>query len=369
LAGPPQCDQRTQCLDGNGVCQNNIEAVLTAPDITCLSFTGSQITLQICGTGTYGALAGFTVQMKTKAEFDADYAANPGAPCENRGWNTATPPGWTDPPSYTAWSLSGQCQGGNSVWSLDAGECVNLIIDADFVTRYATTCGVSGPGVVLTCGTEYVFRVFAHNYSDNQSCPKLSLKTSPQGPSGGTPCSTGLVCHTADCPGPDGHCTFTWGYWKTHGPDAAGCSPGNQANDWDVTSLSIGGESLDAAALCAILHDNPNSCGKGGGANAVLILEHQLIAAMLNVADTAIVCPSATQAIIDANNILSGHVHDCVGTSSVLGQQMLGIQEILAAYNSDICECSVPPGKPQAVPGTATDVKRSSWGKVKTIYR
>ena len=357
---PPSCDPKTQCGTYPN-CVNNVDETLTTPSITCLSSTGSSITLEICGTGTYGAPAGFSVQMKSKAEFDADYAANPGAPCENRGWNTSS--------SFAAWSLSGQCQGGNSPWKLGPGACVQLVIDNDFVTRYMdnppTMCGASGPNVVLQCGTEYVFRVFAHNFTDNTSCPKLKLAASAKGPQ--VNCVTGVVCATAACP-PEGGCTFTWGYWKTHGPDP--CSPGNQADDWDLTSFTIGDQVLTQAQVCDILHTPPggSACGKGGGASAVIILEHQLIAAMLNVADTAITCPFATQAITDANALLVGHVYDCVGASTALGQQMLAVKDLLAAYNSDICDCPVP-DKPQVVPGAATGVKSSTWGKVKVRYR
>src|SRR5262245_53550600 len=204
----------------------NVSGTLTAPSITCLSSTGSSITLQICGTGTYGAPGGFSIQLETKADFDADFAGNPGAPVENRGWRSSLS-------SYRCWSLAGQCGQQNGPYHLASGGCVTLIIDQDFAIRYAdnpvtSQCGASeGCGqAILSCGTEYIFRIFAHQYNDN-GCPKVNLGKSDQGPlNAGSPPYTGQVCSTASC-GPVGGCTFTWGYWKTHGPE--GCSPGNQS--------------------------------------------------------------------------------------------------------------------------------------------
>jgi len=308
---------------------------LTTPGISCVSSTQSSITLQVCGTGAYGAPAGFSIHMKTKADWLID--------------------GWDPTGSYTCVSLGGNCP--NSPWSLTSGGCVNVTISASTVTDYANVCGVSSDcGLyLLQCGTEYVFRVFAHGDGDYGASAK-----GPEGP---------LSCSTAAC-GPTGECTLTWGYWKTHGPE--GCSPGNQANDWNVSSLTIGNLNLGEAALCAILHDNPNACGKGGGANGgantVLILEHQLIAAMLNVAEGAVICPFANQAIVDANALLAGREYACVGASTTLGQQMLAVKDLLAAYNSDQCSCPVP-NKAQLASPLGKSAKSTSWGELKTIYR
>jgi hypothetical protein len=313
---------------------------LTTPDISCLSSTKSSITVQVCGTGSYGAPSGFSIHMKTEADWLID--------------------GWAATGSYTCLSLGGNCP--NSQWSLTSGSCATVVISATTVADYANVCGVSSDCGLYTlqCGTRYVFRVFAHGNSD--------YTLSDKGP------DPPLVCTTAPCT-PTGECTLTWGYWKTHGPDVAGCSPGNQVNDWNASSLTIGGLSLGETALCAILHDNPNACGKGGGsnggANAVLILEHQLIAAMLNRAEGAIVCGFADQAILDANALLAGREYDCVGASTTLGQQMIAVKDLLAAYNSDQCACPVA-NKPMAAPnagGKATNAKSTSWGEIKVIYR
>jgi hypothetical protein len=308
---------------------------LPTPLISCAGSTASSITLQVCGGAVLGAPAGFSIHMKKLSDFNVD--------------------GWAATGSYTCLSLGGNCPA--SPWSLAAGQCVNVVISASTVADYAAAgvCGVSSDCGIppLDCGTTYVFRVFAHNV------PGGGFGASDKGP------DPPLQCSTAPCN--PGDCTFTWGYWKTHGPE--GCSPGNQTNDWDVSSLKIGSLTMGVDQLCSILNSNPAACGKGTGANAVLLLEHQLIAAMLNVANGGISCGFANQAIIDANNLLSGHELDCVGTASVLGQQLLAQQSLLAAYNNDVCSCPVPQSLQGPMPTGTTEVQKSTWGKLKSIYR
>jgi hypothetical protein len=319
---------------------------LTTPAITCLSSTPSSITVQVCGTGANGAPGGFSIHMKTKADWLVD--------------------GWAATGSYTCLSLGGNCGGGggSSQWSLSSGECVSVVISATTVADYAgqNICGVSSDCGIdpLVCGTEYVFRVFAHADGGD-------FGSSPKGP------EPPLSCFTADCPD-GGDCSLSWGYWKTHGP--VGCNPPGHENLWPVSGLTIGSLALTDAELCAILQENPKACAKGGGpnagANTVLILEHQLIAAMLNVANGAIDCDFANQAILDANALLAGREYDCVGASTTLGQQLIAVKDLLAAYNSDQCVCPVTITKPSDAldaSDKASSARSSSWGKVKTIYR
>ncbi len=73
-------------------------------------------------------------------------------------------------------------------------------------------------------------------------------------------------------------CTYSQGYWKTHGP--AGCSKGNNPNTWPVDTLEIAGVKYSAAQLCTIMQTSAKGSKK-------INLMHQLIAAMLNVANGA----------------------------------------------------------------------------------
>jgi len=310
---------------------------LVTPTITCAGNTGESITLQVCA-GSTGAPAGFSIHIMTLA----DYQAN------GNSWNE-------NAASYRCVSLGGNCGQGNNPWTLAPGGCTTVVISANILDYYAGLgiCGVSADcgAPTLVCGTTYVFRVFAHGDSDHILSDK-----GPVPP---------LQCSTADCP--VGGCTLTWGYWKTHGPE--GCSPGHQDNEWNVTSLTIGGQSVSDAALCDIFHVNPAACGKGTGANAVAILEHQLIAAMLNKVNGAISCPFANAAITQANALLVGHVNDCVGASSLLGQQMIALAGQLDTYNSDNCACPVASPAPNSSSSLPSETRKASWGQVKSIYR
>ena len=93
------------------------------------------------------------------------------------------------------------------------------------------------------------------------------------------------------------------------------------------------------------------------------------IAAELNVAEGAIKCAFADQAIVAANAILAGKEYDCVGASTVLGQQMIAIKDILAAYNEDICACPASARAPETSASAPTNTKKASWGGLKSIYR
>ncbi len=140
--------------------------------------------------------------------------------------------------------------------------------------------------------------------------------------------STIITCPTGGCPA-------TQGFWKKHSFPSAMFTGGQ---------TSIGCQTYTAAQLVAILQTPPS------GGNAVLILGHQLIAAIANYDNSAVQTPAATAAIsaaitlLCANNInLSTSVVDA---SSPLGQQMTALANILDAYNS-----STPNGCTEGTPG------------------
>jgi hypothetical protein len=310
--------------------------VLDVPTITCIASTPTSITLRICA-GPSGAPGGISLHWTTLQNYQDN--------------------GNTFDDSFGL-SLSGNCQQGAGRWDLAPGECQDLVINAStIINENATGCGASGDAGDLLCDTEYVFEIFAHNEPGPGGCNQ-SGKSDP------------VFCSTAPCPG-GGDCTLSWGYWKTHGPE--GCNPPGKENMWPVSSLNIGGLAMNEAQLCAVLQTNPGACAKGGtsnnGSNAVIILQHQLIGAMFNVANGAIDCGFANAAIVQANALLVGFENACVGTSTPLGQQMVELAGILGTYNSDQCSCPVQGAKPQASPSAPTNAKRSSWGSLKSIYR
>ena len=108
-------------------------------------------------------------------------------------------------------------------------------------------------------------------------------------PSDGSGTSDAISEIIADCGSSANECPNSQGYWKNH-PEA-----------WPVDELEIGGETYSADELLEILWTPP----KKGNSN--LILGHQLIAALLNIANGS--DPSVVAGeIADAQFYLSGQV-------------------------------------------------------------
>ena len=127
---------------------------------------------------------------------------------------------------------------------------------------------------------------------------------------------------------PSGGCPATFGFWKHHPFPASMFSGG---------TTSIGCHNYDAATLVAILNQNP------GGGNAVIILAHQLIAAIANYDAGGKQTPAATAAIGSALALLCANNIDMttsfVKANTTLGQQMTTLANTLDAYNSSAPNC------------------------------
>jgi hypothetical protein len=286
---------------------------LQPPTLTCGETGQNIITLQVTGGATYGAPWGFTLQWMT----EADYLANGSQFLDS-----------SDPALCKA-SFSGQP--GCSVYNLDApggvaGDCVNVYggssITINLGEAFENECGASSDncgGDELSCGTSYVIRAFAHagNCTPHQG-----------GVGGGRPIqykksafSATLTCATQPC----GGCVLSFGYWSQHGP--ASCNPSSGANQWAASTLTIGGTVYSASDLCA----NLNLPSQG---NKVRILSHQLIGALLNLANGATSPPNcditAASALLTGININTGSV----ANNSTLAAQMLAAATCLEAYNT-----------------------------------
>jgi len=122
---------------------------------------------------------------------------------------------------------------------------------------------------------------------------------------------------------PSSGCPATFGFWKHH-TFPSSMFVGGQT--------SIGGHSYSAADLVAILDNN------AGGGNAVIILAHQLIAAIANYDAGAKQTSAATAAIGSAIALLcANHINmstDFVQAGTSLGQQMTALADTLDSYNS-----------------------------------
>jgi hypothetical protein len=136
------------------------------------------------------------------------------------------------------------------------------------------------------------------------------------------------------------NCTYTQGYWKNH------------EEEWPVASLMLGSVSYTQTELLAIL-DQP------AAGNGLLILAHQLIATLLNVAngadDTDVVA-----AVNNAHAAIGALVIPPIGAGYIPPATASPIAQILDDYNNGI----IGPGH-----CGSTSVEPSSWSNVKAAYR
>lgn len=124
-------------------------------------------------------------------------------------------------------------------------------------------------------------------------------------------------------------CPLSQGYWKNH------------LSEWKLNALTLGTTTYTKAQAAAIL-------ATPAGGDASLILAHQLIAALLNIANGALQPPSVASAIMDANLQLgAGPIPEGISPSSSIGQQMVADASILDNYNNgkvaNSCGNGLPP--------------------------
>jgi hypothetical protein len=264
---------------------------MDTPTISCAASSSTWIEIQVCA-GATGAPAGFSVQWMLKSEFDA-----------NGGWPISSDV--VEGSSFCKASFSGNANG--SIYNLGPNACTTVQIGDNLYDNP----GASSPcsNVPLLCGEEYVFRAFAHATSTLMRSNFTATRT----------------CETLECTGTgEGGCTYTQGYWKTHGP----IPTGNNSNEWPVTSLTLGNVSYTDLELQAIF-DTP------AGGNGLISLAHQLIAAKLNVASGA--DATSIQATIDAADTLIGdRVVPPVGSGSLAPSATSSLTTTLDSFNTGL---------------------------------
>ena len=144
----------------------------------------------------------------------------------------------------------------------------------------------------------------------------------------GTNCSfdiTVLLCTT--------NCPLTQGFWKNH------------PKSWPVATLELGTVSYTEVQLLSILATSP---GSRGGADASLILAHQLIAAKLNLANGSDPCPILS-IIAAADALIDGHAIPIVPQitpNSTVGAQMVALASALDTYNEGLLTPNCAPVTP-----------------------
>jgi hypothetical protein len=274
---------------------------LDTPTLSCGSSTEVSINIQVCA-GPSGAPAGFSLQWVTAEAF----ALGPDGVA-----NTADDNTWpaSDSPDLCKASFSGNAN--LSRYNLAANECVTVNVGEFLFDNGASSNCIDA----LECGTTYVFRAFAHN--------TVEL--------GRSDFTANRMCSTLACEGPgegEGDCTYTQGYWKTHGP----IPTGNNVNEWPVSSLTLGTVTYTDLQLQAIL-DTP------AAGNGLIALAHQLIAAKLNVANGASDADVAA-AIAAADALIGGLVIPPVGSGYLAPSATSGLITTLTNYN----EGAIGPG-------------------------
>jgi len=243
---------------------------LSTPTVSCFSSTPSSITVQV-QAGATGAPAGFSLQwMKT-----ADLQALGGVWPED-GFCKAS---FSGVPWCSNYNLAPY-----ATITIEAGD---VLFDA---------CGASSQNcsqIPLDCNTQYSFRAFAHaNSTYNRSA--FSATT---------------TCSTEPCVS-DGGCTYTQGFWATHGP------------------IPVGNVSYTDLQLLSIF----NTPAQGNG---LLTLAHQLIAAKLNIANGADSTDIA-QAISDADALIGSLVVPPVGGGFLAPGATSTLVQALTAYNEGV---------------------------------
>ena len=258
---------------------------LSTPAISCAGATQTSINIQVCA-GANGLPNGFSLDW-LKA---SDYAANA------NHWFSS------DSPLACSAGFSGSAN--LSRYNLGPYECVTVNVgDFLFDNGASTNCAIG-----LDCGTQYMFRAFGHGNSTYNRSDDTAV----------------LGCATLDC-GHSTSCTFTQGYWKTHGV----APTGNNAYAWPdaakASGLQLGSVSYTAADLLSILN-------KPAAGNGLVALAHQLIAAKLNVAAGG--DPTAVAADIATSDALIGSlVIPPLGGGYLAPSLTSGLVGALSSYN------------------------------------
>ncbi|MDQ6609022.1 MAG: hypothetical protein M3Y85_04295 [Bacteroidota bacterium] len=257
--------------------------------LTCAGATKESISLTVTA-GASGAPAGFSIQWMTAAAL----AANNGV------WPS-------DETQFCKASFSGKAFQSNYNLTAPGGLIPSVtVIVGDFLMDNGASTNCDGD---LTCGTDYVFRAFAHG--DNAKDRSVWSYQN---------CSTNAC---VDCGARHG-----FGYWKTHGP----VPTGNNANEWPSSVLTggmdLGTVHYDATQILSIMNQSP-------GGNGLITLAHQLITTKLNVANGSILNGTG---ITVADNTIGNKVVPPVGNGSLPANTPAGLIPGLHNYNHTCAE-------------------------------
>jgi len=269
----------------------------STPSISVVTSSRASVTVQVTA-GATGAPSGFTVEWMRKSDYDI------------YGWD----------PIYGEYYC--YCWGTPS-WNM--GSAFALQANASHLIELGDTFDETGVTVdyssELDPNSSYVFRAYVNSdpywvASDYSSTVVATTKAQD-------------------------NCTFTIGYWKNH-PEA-----------WPVTSLTLGSVTYNQTDLLSILNTP-------AGGNGLLILGHQLIATLLNVAGGADPTPVASN-IANANTLIGSLIMPPLPGSGFLAPSAVNADaNALDNYNNgntNVPHCGETPARVR------------TWGAVKSLYR
>ena len=254
---------------------------LSKPSVVCDLATPTTITLKYCA-GPSGAPSGFTITWMTQP----DFFNNGGTYFDDAD------------PRLCIIRFTG------AKYNLAPNQCISITVGAAVLEEGVTT---NCPAPLSCAIGKYIFR----GYNNATTTLPRSVY------------SEGWECQTLPCPPEERGCTYTQGFWKTHGP--AGCVKGNNENEWPVTSLVLGTVTYTDAQLCSIMNQSV-------GGNGLISLAHQLIAAKLNVANGSS-SGSISSTITAADALIGGLVVPPVGTGWLSPSVTGSLTEKLTQYN------------------------------------
>ena len=180
---------------------------LSSPIVTCTDSTQVSLDVQICG-GASGTPVGFGL-------------------------------GWVEGDAWVAGVAKCHARLGRRIYRLKPGQCITVNI-GELIEDQANHFSCSA---ALKCGTEYTVRSWAFATATRLVSPK----------------SPSLVCQTLACTPPDQGCTYTQGYWDTHGPDPKGNNEYVWPDSVKAGGLSLGNVLYIATNLQLILRQAPRA--------------------------------------------------------------------------------------------------------------
>ncbi|HEX3129998.1 MAG TPA: hypothetical protein VH394_21875 [Thermoanaerobaculia bacterium] len=271
-------------------------STMDTPKLSCGAVTSVSFDVGVCAGLNTGAPAGFSLQWISAAQLANGPDGIPGTLDDNT---------WPDSASLDLCKASFSGNANGSSYNLGKGQCTSIQIGDNLFDNPGASSNCAS--IPLECGTTYAVRGFAHANS--------TLFRSAFTPN--------LFCATAACETSVG-CTYTQGYWKTHGP----IPTGNNVNEWPVTSLTLGTVSYTDLELQSIFD-------KSASGNGLISLAHQLIAAKLNVASGAD-DTSIAGAIVAADALIGGLVVPPVGAGSLSPSATSSLTATLDSFNQGL---------------------------------